>query len=70
MKSARPGSLPSNLSRPAQGALAAVGITNLKKLSRSSEAEILALHGMGPKSIPILKKALAESGLSFASKKS
>jgi uncharacterized protein YdhG (YjbR/CyaY superfamily) len=53
------------LSQPAQRALKSKGIFDLKKLAKYSEQEIAALHGVGPSSIPILKKALAEQKLSF-----
>jgi predicted RecB family nuclease len=53
------------LSAPARRALENKGITTLRKLSRYTENEILNLHGMGPSSIPKLKKTLNENGLSF-----
>ena len=53
------------LGAPARRALENKGITTLKKLSDFSEAEILKLHGMGPSTIPKLRKALAEEGLAF-----
>jgi len=54
------------LSSPARSALVHyLGIDTLEKLSNYSEKEILKLHGMGKASMPILKKALAEKGLSF-----
>ena len=55
------------LGAPARGALEAAGISTLTKLSQYSEREILKLHGMGPKSIPVLKKALQDAGMTFAS---
>lgn len=58
---------PGNLSAPAQRALAGAGIKTVKQLAKHTEAEILALHGVGPSSIPKLKAALAEAGLSFKS---
>jgi predicted RecB family nuclease len=54
------------LSGPARGALEYAGITTLQELSQHSEREILKLHGMGPKSLPILRKALQDAGMSFA----
>ena len=60
--------LPSNLSAPAQRALAAAGIKNLKQLTKFSEAEIKKLHGVGPNAIGKLHQALAEKGLSFKDK--
>jgi DNA-directed RNA polymerase alpha subunit len=53
------------LSGPARRALENNGINTLAKLSKFSEAELLKLHGMGPGSIPKLKLALKEKGLSF-----
>lgn len=59
----------SKLSSPARRALEHEGITTLAKLSIYSEKEILKLHGIGPASMPILKTALAEEGLTFKSRK-
>jgi len=53
------------LSAPARRALEHNGITSLQKLSEYSEKEILQIHGMGPASLPKLRAALAEEGLSF-----
>lgn len=66
MKDPKPESFPSLLSNPARRALEAAGITNMKELSKHTEQEILKLHGMGPKSLPILRKALHDAGLEFA----
>jgi hypothetical protein len=38
------------------------------QLALSAKKEILELHGMGPASIPALKNALKEKGLSFKKK--
>ena len=54
------------LSAPARAALEQAGISTLTKLSQYSEREILKLHGMGPKSLPILRQALSEAELAFA----
>ncbi|PPL01043.1 RNA polymerase alpha subunit C-terminal domain-containing protein [Parapedobacter indicus] len=53
------------LSAPARRALMSIGVTDLTQLSAYSEREILALHGMGKTSIPILKDALGKEGLRF-----
>jgi len=53
------------LAAPARRALENAGIDTLQKLSSRSEREILMLHGMGPGSIPKLRKALVAEGLSF-----
>jgi len=58
--------LPAGLAKPAQRALAAAGYVGLEQLTRVSEDEILKLHGMGPKALEQLRRALAAKGLSFA----
>ncbi|MFB9278391.1 helix-hairpin-helix domain-containing protein [Cohnella cellulosilytica] len=58
--------LPEGLPRPTLRALAAAGITTLEEIAERSEAELLKLHGFGPKSIRLLRPALEEIGLSFA----
>ncbi|MFD0590129.1 RNA polymerase alpha subunit C-terminal domain-containing protein [Paenibacillus sp. GCM10027627] len=55
------------LSAPARRALQHNGINTLQLLSAYSEKEILSIHGMGPKSLPTLRAALEEAGLSFKS---
>jgi len=55
------------LSAPARRALEHNGITSLQQLSTYSEKEILQFHGMGPASLPKLRTALQEVGLSFKS---
>jgi len=56
------------ISAPARRALEREGINTYLKLSKYSEKELLELHGIGPASIPPLKKALKEKGLSFRKK--
>lgn len=53
------------LSAPARRALENNGIATLERLSNYSEAEILKFHGMGPASLPKLRNALQDEGLSF-----
>ncbi|WP_226669711.1 RNA polymerase alpha subunit C-terminal domain-containing protein [Metabacillus litoralis] len=53
------------LSAPARRALENNGITSLQQLSKYSEKDILTFHGMGPASLPKLRSALKEEGLSF-----
>lgn len=55
-------SFPKGVSRPAIRALASVGVTELDQLTRFTEVELKALHGMGPKALGILKAALAARG--------
>lgn len=53
---------PAGLPGPALRALSGAGIRSLGDLTRWTEADLAALHGMGPKSIRALRNALAESG--------
>jgi predicted RecB family nuclease len=53
------------LSGPARRAAENAGIKTLKQLSKWSETELLKLHGMGPASIPTLRKVLNAEGLSW-----
>lgn len=62
-----PGSdLPSRLAKPAQRALMNAGYSRLEQLTKLTRAELLALHGMGPKAMEQLRAALAAKGLAFA----
>ncbi|MFN8440800.1 MAG: alpha/beta fold hydrolase [Caldilineaceae bacterium] len=54
---------------PALRALTAAGYEQLAQLSQVSEAELLKLHGIGPKAIRILRDALAAQELAFANGK-
>jgi hypothetical protein len=58
------GDLP-KLSAPALRALLNTKINKLSQLTKFTEAEILKLHGMGPATIPSLRAALKEKGLTF-----
>ncbi|WP_182900571.1 DNA-binding protein [Microbispora sp. H10830] len=53
------------IGNPATRALAGAGYTRLEQLTRATEAELLALHGMGPKAMSVLRQAMEEHGLSF-----
>lgn len=53
------------LAAPAQRALASIGVNSLEDLTKLSEAELAALHGMGPSTLKVLRKHLRENGLSF-----
>lgn len=55
----------SAFSAPARRALENAGIFTAQQLSEHTQKAILSLHGMGPGSLPGLKKALEEAGLSF-----
>lgn len=53
------------LSAPARRALENKGITTVQQLATFAKKEMLALHGMGPASIPKLMNALNKAGLNF-----
>ena len=58
--------LPIELAQPARRALAGAGIRRLEQLTKLSQAEVRQLHGMGPKALELLRRALRAKGLSFA----
>ncbi len=66
MDAERSSDLPGGLGKPARRALAGDGYTRLEQLTQVSEAEVLELHGMGPKALEKIRAALSERGLSFA----
>ena len=62
--------LPAGLSAPALRALNGAGYVRLEQLTRVSETELKKLHGLGPRGIDLLRRALEEKGLLFAAGKS
>ncbi|MBW6435866.1 DNA-binding protein [Actinoplanes hulinensis] len=62
---ARIGDLPP-IGRPANSALLAAGVTTLAQVATHRPAELLAMHGVGPKAIRLLSEALADHGLTWA----
>ena len=54
------------IGRPATQALLAAGYTRLDQLTGVSEADLLRLHGVGPKAVRLLREALAARGFAFA----
>jgi DNA-directed RNA polymerase alpha subunit len=57
---------PPGLAQPALRALSAAGYTRLDQFTRVTEADLLKLHGMGPKALGLIRSALHARGLSFA----
>lgn len=57
---------PREVAAPARRALASVGCFTLEDVAKKREADLAALHGMGPKALAALREALAARGLSFA----
>lgn len=60
---------PRELSQPARRALAGAGYTRLEQLTQVSAADLLKLHGMGPKALEQLRRALAGQGLALVGEK-
>ncbi|MDI6024476.1 helix-hairpin-helix domain-containing protein [Leucobacter sp. UT-8R-CII-1-4] len=50
---------------PATRALANVGVTSLDQVAEWSETDLLALHGVGPKAVRILKESLSARGMAL-----
>jgi predicted flap endonuclease-1-like 5' DNA nuclease len=59
-----PSNLP-NIGRPATQALAQIGVRNVEQLAAYTEEEILALHGVGPRAIRILRPVMEEVGVTY-----
>lgn len=58
--------LPASLSQPARRALSAAGYGRLDQLAGVDEADLLELHGMGPKALGQLRAVLEAKGLALA----
>lgn len=54
------------IGKVARRELAVHGVTRYDELAARSRAELLAIHGVGPKAIRILGEELAARGQSFA----
>lgn len=54
--------LPDSIGKPALRALNNEGIRNLKDVSNLSDSQLLALHGVGPKAIRILREYINSIG--------
>lgn len=59
------GDLPNEIGKTAARVLHLNDITTLAKVATRTKKELLAFHGIGPKSVRILGEALAEKGLDF-----
>jgi DNA-directed RNA polymerase alpha subunit len=53
---------PKGVSQPAIRALNSAGYFRLGELTGVSESDLLRLHGIGPKSVRVIKQSLAERG--------
>lgn len=54
---------------PATRALAEIGVSQVEQLASYTEKELLAVHGVGPKAIRILRPVMAELGVTFRDEK-
>ena len=63
---AGPDALPKAIGRPATRALLLAGITNLEQVANHTEAQLLELHGVGPRAVKILREALSATGRKMA----
>jgi predicted flap endonuclease-1-like 5' DNA nuclease len=59
------GDLPDAIGKTAARELSSHGIRSLRQVADHSPAQLLAIHGVGPKAIRILGEALAERGLAY-----
>jgi hypothetical protein len=59
------GDFPEKISAPALRALLSANIKSLSQLTKFTETQLLALHGMGPTTIVKLRVALKSKGLAF-----
>lgn len=53
----------SKLSNPARSALEYEGIDSFDKLASLSKKEFLSIHGIGPKSLPVVIECLSNVGM-------
>lgn len=56
------GAFPAGMSGPALRALANAGLRSIAQVATRTEAQLAALHGMGPKALQLLKAELAKQG--------
>lgn len=61
------GDLPNSMGKTAPRELQNAGIDSLQKASEYSERELLAIHGVGPKAIRLIREAMHEKGLALRS---
>lgn len=56
---------PRSIGKVAARELALAGYTRFEHLTRVSKKTLLAIHGVGPKSVTILEEELKKRGLSY-----
>lgn len=55
----------SHFAAPARRALERAGIHDERALAKQTQQAVLALHGIGPSSLPIMQRLLTQAGLKF-----
>jgi len=53
------------LSAPARRALVNAKLTKIEHLKKLTEKQLMSLHGMGPSSLPLIKKAMKKYKVNF-----
>lgn len=61
-----PTEFPREIGAPARRALALNGYSTFDQLTGVTAADLLSLHGVGPKAVRILSECLAEQGRGFS----
>lgn len=59
--------LPPAIGKPATNAFALAGLTRLEQFTTVREVDLRRLHGVGPKAIEVIRRALADQGRTFGS---
>jgi hypothetical protein len=52
------GDLPAAIGKPATRALGGAGVTTLAQVAELTDAELLAMHGVGPKAVRLLREVI------------
>ena len=60
-----PDPFPKGIARPARRALAGEGVLTMRDLERFSRAELMQLHGFGPRAMEALEPEMDRRGLRF-----
>jgi predicted flap endonuclease-1-like 5' DNA nuclease len=60
-----PGTPLPGIGAPATRALEGIGVTTVEQLAQFTEKELLALHGVGPKAIRLLRPVMEDKGVTF-----
>ena len=58
--------IPTSIGAPARRASDGAGYLKLEQFTKVSEAEVMKLHGVGPKALDIIRRTLMDQGLTFA----